>query len=91
MEAVDESVRLVQFSAQCRLATPVVSGATNRCSRVTALHGIELVRDANDLVAQLSKQCPCLSRPRVFNHLWIVSSIFNVRDAGGMNFRCSNL
>jgi hypothetical protein len=33
-------------------------------------------------LVHLSKKRPRLSRPRVLNHVWIVSSILNVRAAG---------
>jgi hypothetical protein len=49
---------------------------------VTTLHGLELVRDDGDLFEHLSKKGSRLSRPRVVNHVWIVSSILNVRATG---------
>jgi hypothetical protein len=84
MEAVDESVRVVQLSPQPVLVAAIVSGTANRCAPFTVSYRFDLLGDGGDLFVQRCEQFARLRRPCVFDHLRMVSSFLNVRALGAM-------
>lgn len=92
MEAVDESVRLVQFAPQGGPVSAVVRGTADGSARAAQLRRLEFVRDLSDVFTQFPKKCPRLRCTRVVAHSWIVSSFRNVRATGSqiVHIGCSN-